>query len=157
MKTKNINAYYNMDTGHWVIRDNGEIILEGQGIFSYGDAIIELKKTATKKIKDHTIGHWYLAVRQAEREYVEEEKTLYYYYPARRDATEQETQQYNRVEEIMDTLPCSEKVLIFDYALEADVSPNETIEHTTLLQLLKKYGIDPDDFIIWYYTDTYFN
>lgn len=157
MTTKNINAYFNMDTGHWVIRDNGEIILEGQGVFSYGDAIIELRKTATKKVKDHTVGHSYLAVKEAEREYLEVEETLYYYCPARRDATEQEVQQYNRVEEIMDILPHSEKKLIFDYALEADVSPNETIKHATLLRLLKKYDINPDDFIIWYYTDTYFN
>ena len=58
MKTKNINAYYSMDTGHWVIRNNGKIIREGQGIFSYEDAIIQLKKRQSKKIKRHIVGSW---------------------------------------------------------------------------------------------------
>ena len=52
--TKNINARYNMDNGIWTIRDNGEVIAEGNGVNAYAKAIVELKKTATKKI----VGKW---------------------------------------------------------------------------------------------------
>jgi hypothetical protein len=48
--TKNINARYNMDNGIWTIRDNGEVIAEGNGVETYAKAIVEIKKTATKKV-----------------------------------------------------------------------------------------------------------
>lgn len=48
--TKNINARYNMDNGIWVIRDNGEVIAEGNGVETYAKAIVEIKKIATKKV-----------------------------------------------------------------------------------------------------------
>jgi hypothetical protein len=48
--TKNINARYNMDNGIWTIRDNGEVIAEGNGVATYAKAIAEVKKTATKKV-----------------------------------------------------------------------------------------------------------
>lgn len=48
--TKNVNAYYNMETGGWTIRDNGEVIAKGQGFTSYAKTVAELKKTANKKV-----------------------------------------------------------------------------------------------------------
>lgn len=53
--TKNINARYNIETGLWVIRDNGEILKEGQGLDAYCEAIKEIKVTATKKIVEKII------------------------------------------------------------------------------------------------------
>lgn len=50
--TKNINARYNLTTGHWAIRDNGEVLREGQGLWAYAENLAEVKKTATKKIKE---------------------------------------------------------------------------------------------------------
>ena len=50
--TKYINATYR-PTGHWTIRDNGVVIREGQGLFSYGEALAEVRATATKKVKEH--------------------------------------------------------------------------------------------------------
>ena len=49
--TKNINANYRMDTGRWTIRDNGEVLREGQGINAYIEAVNEIRQTATKPIK----------------------------------------------------------------------------------------------------------
>ena len=49
--TKNINANYHVDTGRWTIRDNGEILREGQGINAYIEAVNEIRQTATKPIK----------------------------------------------------------------------------------------------------------
>jgi hypothetical protein len=48
--TKNINARYNMDTGYWAIRDNGQVIAEGQGIIEYSEAVAKVEATATKKV-----------------------------------------------------------------------------------------------------------
>lgn len=48
--TKNINARYNMDNGIWTIRDNGEVVAEGNGVATYAKAIAEIKKTATKRV-----------------------------------------------------------------------------------------------------------
>lgn len=53
--TKNINARYNMDNGIWTIRDNGEVIAEGNGVATYAKAIAEVKKTATKKVVEKWI------------------------------------------------------------------------------------------------------
>ena len=53
--TKNINARYNIGTGLWTIRDNGEIIKEGQGFNAYCEALKEIKATATKKIVEKII------------------------------------------------------------------------------------------------------
>ena len=53
--TKNINARYNIETGLWVIRDNGEILKEGQGLDAYCEALKEIKATATKKIVEKII------------------------------------------------------------------------------------------------------
>ena len=53
--TKNINARYNIETGLWTIRDNGEIIREGQGLDTYCEALKEIKATATKKIVEKII------------------------------------------------------------------------------------------------------
>lgn len=51
MKTaKNVNAIYSMETGNWAIRDNGEVIANGQGIATYAKAVAELKKVTTKKV-----------------------------------------------------------------------------------------------------------
>ena len=50
-ETKTINARYNEDTGFWAIRDNGEVLAEGQGIENFRNAIEKIEKTATKKIK----------------------------------------------------------------------------------------------------------
>lgn len=50
--TKNINANYSVDTGRWTIRDNGEVLLEGQGINAYIEAVNEIRQTATKPIKE---------------------------------------------------------------------------------------------------------
>lgn len=54
-KTKNINARYNFNTGKWAIRDNGEILKEGQGLIAYGEALKEIEKTTTKKIVEKMI------------------------------------------------------------------------------------------------------
>jgi hypothetical protein len=48
--TKYINARYNIDTGRWAIRDNGEVLKSGQGVVDYAQAFKEIEKTATKKI-----------------------------------------------------------------------------------------------------------
>lgn len=48
--TKNVNATYNMETGNWTIRDNGEVIAYGQGIRTYGMAVADIKKITTKKV-----------------------------------------------------------------------------------------------------------
>lgn len=48
--TKNINATYNTFTGAWAIRDNGEVLAEGQGIKAYAEAFAAVKAIATKKI-----------------------------------------------------------------------------------------------------------
>lgn len=53
--TKNINARYNIETGLWVIRDNGEILKEGQGLDAYCEALKEIKATTTKKIVEKII------------------------------------------------------------------------------------------------------
>ena len=53
--TKNINARYNIETGLWTIRDNGEILKEGQGLDAYCEALKEIKTTATKKIVEKII------------------------------------------------------------------------------------------------------
>lgn len=53
--TKNINARYNIETGLWTIRDNGEILKEGQGLDAYCEALKEIKATATKKIVEKII------------------------------------------------------------------------------------------------------
>ena len=53
--TKNINARYNIETGLWAIRDNGEILKEGQGLDTYCEALKEIKATATKKIVEKII------------------------------------------------------------------------------------------------------
>ena len=45
--TKNVNGIYN--NGNWVIRDNGEIIAEGNGIDAYIKAKEEIKANTTKK------------------------------------------------------------------------------------------------------------
>lgn len=54
--TKNINANYNMTTGLWAIRDNGQVLRQGRGIDSYGEALREVKATATKAVKESM--HW---------------------------------------------------------------------------------------------------
>jgi hypothetical protein len=56
--TKNINARYDYDTGKWAIRDNGEILAQGQGIEAYCEAVKEIKKTATKKVVDKMVNLW---------------------------------------------------------------------------------------------------
>lgn len=48
--TKNINAIYNIDTGAWTIRDNGQVIAEGQGVDTYAEAVATVKATTTKKV-----------------------------------------------------------------------------------------------------------
>lgn len=53
--TKNINARYNIETGLWTIRDNGEILKEGQGLDAYCEALMEIKATTTKKIVEKII------------------------------------------------------------------------------------------------------
>ena len=53
--TKNINARYNIETGLWTIRDNGEILKEGQGLDAYCEALKEIKATTTKKIVEKII------------------------------------------------------------------------------------------------------
>ena len=53
--TKNINARYNINTGMWAIRDNGMIIAQGQGISTYGEALANVEKTATKRIVERFI------------------------------------------------------------------------------------------------------
>ena len=53
--TKNINARYNIETGLWTIRDNGEIIKKGQGLDAYCESLKEIKATATKKIVEKII------------------------------------------------------------------------------------------------------
>ena len=53
--TKNINARYNIETGLWTIRDNGEIIKKGQGLDAYCEVLKEIKATATKKIVEKII------------------------------------------------------------------------------------------------------
>ena len=53
--TKNINARYNIETGLWTIRDNGEIIKEGQGLDAYCEALKEIKANTTKKIVEKII------------------------------------------------------------------------------------------------------
>lgn len=56
--TKNINGTYDMDTGRWFYRNNGEVIAKGQGIVAYGQAEEVIKTTATKKIKHHIVNKW---------------------------------------------------------------------------------------------------
>jgi DNA-directed RNA polymerase subunit F len=53
--TKYINARYNIDTGKWAIRDNGEVLKSGQGVVDYAQAFKEIEKTATKKIVEKLI------------------------------------------------------------------------------------------------------
>ena len=48
--TKNINAKYDFATGKWYVRDNGEVLFEGQGLNAYETAIEVVKATATKKV-----------------------------------------------------------------------------------------------------------
>ena len=57
-ETKNINARYDYDTGKWAIRDNGEILAQGQGIEAYRKAVEEIKATATKKVVDKMVNLW---------------------------------------------------------------------------------------------------
>ena len=54
-KNKNINTRYNIEIGMWTIRDNGEIIKEGQGLDAYCEALKEIKATAIKKIVEKII------------------------------------------------------------------------------------------------------
>jgi hypothetical protein len=54
-QTKNINARYDYDTGKWAIRDNGEILVQGQGFIAYAEAVKDIKKTATKKVVDKMV------------------------------------------------------------------------------------------------------
>lgn len=54
-ETKNINARYDFNTGKWAIRDNGEILREGNGLVAYCEAVKEIEKTATKKIVEKMI------------------------------------------------------------------------------------------------------
>ena len=56
--TKNINARFNFDTGKWAIRNNGEVMVEGQGFPEYCKALTEVKKTATKKVVDKMVNFW---------------------------------------------------------------------------------------------------
>ena len=49
-ETKNINVVYK-DNGKWVVRNNGNIIAEGQGINEMHETVNEIKKTATKPVK----------------------------------------------------------------------------------------------------------
>ena len=49
-ETKNINARYDIDTGKWTIRNNGEVLNEGQGIENFRTAVNTLEQTETKKI-----------------------------------------------------------------------------------------------------------
>ena len=51
--TKNINATYNMDTGYWTIRDNGQVLAQGRCIDPYFEALKQVKATATKEINQH--------------------------------------------------------------------------------------------------------
>jgi hypothetical protein len=53
--TKNINANYNLGTGKWYIRDNGEVLAEGTGLIAYEVAIETTKATATKKIVEKIV------------------------------------------------------------------------------------------------------
>ena len=53
--TKNINANYNFGTGKWYIRDNDEVLAEGQGLNAYKVAIETIKATATKRIVEKTV------------------------------------------------------------------------------------------------------
>lgn len=57
-ETKNINARYDYNTGKWAIRDNGEILAQGQGFVEYCEAVKKIKETATKKVVDKMVNFW---------------------------------------------------------------------------------------------------
>lgn len=53
--TKNVSAFFNIETGGWTIRDNGEVIAKGQGFTSYAKTVVDLEKTANKKVTNRYI------------------------------------------------------------------------------------------------------
>ena len=53
--TKNINATYHIDTGRWSVRDNREVLREGQGLPDYIKTVKEIGQTAIKPIKQTMI------------------------------------------------------------------------------------------------------
>lgn len=48
--TKYITATYDIATGEWNIRNNYEIIVKGQGVRDYAEALREVEATTTKRI-----------------------------------------------------------------------------------------------------------
>ena len=50
--TKNIIARCDLNTGKYVIKDNGEVIASGWGFLKYIATIIYLEENATKPIKE---------------------------------------------------------------------------------------------------------
>lgn len=53
--TKNINATYSVSTKRWTIRDNGQILVEGQGVLAYAKALNKIKDITTKPIRQKTV------------------------------------------------------------------------------------------------------
>ena len=53
--TKYINGRYYFNNGKWVIRDNGKVLQQGQGIMAYSKALEEIAQTTTKPINDRII------------------------------------------------------------------------------------------------------
>lgn len=49
--SKNISIIYNVASGHWVARDNGEIIAEGDGLPSATAIERKLKAQGTKPVR----------------------------------------------------------------------------------------------------------
>ena len=59
METKNMNINFDMDTGYWTARNNGEVIGEGKGIVSAALFEKKWKENNTKPVKFKYNNKWW--------------------------------------------------------------------------------------------------
>lgn len=59
METKKMNITFDMDTGYWTARDNGEVIGEGQGIVSAALFEKEWKEKHDKPVRFKYKNKWW--------------------------------------------------------------------------------------------------
>ena len=52
--TKTISAVYNVTTKEWTVRDNGQVVAQGQGLRGRSYQLIDLKQNATKPVRVRT-------------------------------------------------------------------------------------------------------
>ncbi len=52
--TKTISAVYNVTTKEWTVRDNGQVVAQGQGLRGWSYQLIDLKQNATKPVRVRT-------------------------------------------------------------------------------------------------------